>query len=62
MMCRRCEGLMVQVQLHEVAVSAASSHGWQCLICGHVTDAAIEANRQSPVQPRPNHARPHGTT
>ena len=61
MCCRRCRGLMVTIRLEDAASSTCSFSGWQCLLCGEVTDPGIEANRDCRLEPRRNGARPPGT-
>lgn len=61
MNCPRCRGLMVTVRLEDAGSSSLSYSGWQCLLCGEVTDHGIKANRKGHHEPMGNRARPHGT-
>jgi len=58
MNCPRCRGLMVAAALTDLGHSTDSQAGWQCLMCGEVTDAIISANRKHRIEPRRNRARP----
>jgi len=46
MNCLRCHGLMVTIPLEDTGGSSLAFSGWQCLICGEVIDAVINANRK----------------
>jgi hypothetical protein len=61
MICPRCRGLMVPIRLEDVESSSLCFSGWQCLLCGEVTDHGIAANRDGHHEPRPNRARPQGS-
>jgi len=61
MSCSRCQGLMVRIDLEDAGSSTYCFSGWQCLLCGEVTDRGIKANRKCHPEPRRNRARPHGT-
>jgi hypothetical protein len=52
MNCLRCHGLMALTTLEDVEGSARCFSGWQCLLCGEVTDAVIAANRKDHHEPR----------
>lgn len=52
---------MVAIRLEDVGSSSLCFSGWQCLLCGEVTDHGIKANRNGHKEPRGNRARPHGT-
>jgi len=60
MSCSRCQGLMVRIDLEDAGSSTYCFSGWQCLLCGEVTDAGIKANRECHPEPMRNRARPHG--
>jgi hypothetical protein len=51
MHCLRCHGLMVTIRLEDVGSSSLCVSGWQCLLCGEVTDSVINANRNVPHGP-----------
>lgn len=61
MRCRRCQGLMIRIDLEDAWSSTYCFSGWRCLLCGEVTDAGIEANREYRREPRRSGARPPGT-
>ena len=42
-------------------MSGESISGWQCLLCGDVTDSGIVANRKGHVEPVLNRARLPGS-
>ena len=46
MQCLRCHGLMVTIRLEDAGGSSLCVSGWQCLICGEVTDSVINVNRK----------------
>ena len=46
MNCLRCHGLMVPIRLEDAGSSTLCVFGWQCLLCGEVIDAGIDANRK----------------
>jgi hypothetical protein len=46
MHCLRCHGLMVPIWLEDAESSTLCFPGWQCLLCGEVIDAGIDANRK----------------
>jgi len=52
MTCLRCDGLMVSIELEDSESSIPSSNGWQCLLCGDITDAVIVTHRKGQPQPR----------
>jgi hypothetical protein len=52
---------MVRIDLEDAGSSTYCFSGWQCLLCGEVTDPGIEANRECRAEPRRNGARPPGT-
>ena len=52
MNCLRCHGLMVATKLEDAEGSSRCSSGWQCLLCGEITDAVIAANRKGRQEPR----------
>ena len=52
MNCLRCHGLMVTIRLEDVGSSLLCVSGWQCLLCGEVTDSVINANRNVLHGPR----------
>ena len=53
MNCLRCHGLMVPIRLEDAGSSTLCVFGWQCLLCGEVIDAGIDANRKGlPVPTR----------
>ena len=43
MTCLRCDGLLVSIEMEDFRTSNALSalKGWQCLLCGDITDAII---------------------
>ena len=51
---------MVRIDLEDAGSSTYCFSGWQCLLCGEVTDAGIKANRECHPEPMRNRARPHG--
>ncbi len=61
MSCRRCHGLMRRIRLEDIGSTIGCWSGWQCLLCGNVTDPGIAANRKQPFDPRRNGARPPGS-
>lgn len=60
MTCLRCHGLMVSITLKDAEGSSDYSHGWQCLLCGDITDAVITINRKGRQEPRRYEPRLHG--
>jgi hypothetical protein len=60
MTCKRCDGLRRIINMKDV-LSGESSSGWQCLLCGDVTDSVIIAHRKSHEEPAPNRARLPGS-
>lgn len=46
MTCFRCDGLMVSITLKDTEGSSDSCNGWQCLLCGDITDSVITTNRK----------------
>jgi len=58
--CRRCRGLMVEIDLRE-ASTRDRMLGWRSLLCGETTDSGIEANRMSHGQPSKTRARVPGS-
>ena len=61
MYCPRCRGLMVATALMDVGRSTDRHTGWQCLMCGEVTDPVINANRKHRLEPKRSGARPPGS-
>jgi hypothetical protein len=59
MHCRRCQGLLIAVQMRDMGQPLVS--GWRCLICGAMTDPGIEANRVGHELPIRNRARVPGS-
>jgi len=59
--CLRCRGLMVATALMDVGRSTDRHSGWQCLMCGEVTDPVIAANRKHHLEPKRSGARPPGS-
>ncbi len=57
MSCRRCQGLMVRIDLEDAGGSTYCFSGWQCLLCGDVVDSGITANRKGHQEPRHNRTR-----
>lgn len=54
MQCVRCQGLMVMDSFMDLAETGASEfRGWRCLMCGHITDPVIRANREHPPVVKP---------
>ena len=47
MNCLRCHGLMVTIRLEDAGSSSLCVSGWQCLLCGEVTDPVINVNRNA---------------
>jgi hypothetical protein len=43
---------MVATTLEDAEGSSRCSSGWQCLLCGEITDAVIAANRKGRQEPR----------
>lgn len=60
MICSRCDGLRIAIKMKDV-MSGESISGWQCLLCGDVTDSGIVANRKGHVEPVLNRARLPGS-
>ena len=52
MTCLRCDGLMVSIEMEDSRTSSLRSKGWQCLLCGDITDAVIVSHRKGQPQPR----------
>jgi len=52
---------MVSIRLEDVSSSSLHFSGWQCLLCGEITDHGIKANRIGHKEPRANRARPQGS-
>jgi hypothetical protein len=52
---------MVAAALMDVGRSTDRHAGWQCLMCGEVTDPGIAANRKGHCEPKRNGARPPGS-
>lgn len=61
MTCPRCRGLMIITALMDVGRSTDRPSGWQCLMCGEITDPVIAANRKGHGEPVRNGARPPGS-
>ncbi|WP_447976812.1 hypothetical protein [Candidatus Nitrospira bockiana] len=61
MVCPRCHGLMVKIDIEDAGGSSYRLSGWHCLLCGNVTETGIQANRKYRQDPRRSRARPHGT-
>lgn len=61
MTCLRCRGLMIATALMDVGRSTDRHSGWQCLMCGEVTDPVIAANRKHHLEPKRSGARPPGS-
>ena len=51
MNCHRCHGLMVTIRLEDAEGSSLCVSGWQCLLCGEVTDPVINVNRKELHRP-----------
>jgi hypothetical protein len=63
MKCLRCHGLMVTIRLEDAGGSSLCVSGWQCLICGEVTDSVINVNRKDLHRPTGDRGRPrYGTS
>lgn len=52
---------MVTTALMDVGRSTDRHAGWQCLMCGEVTDSVIAANRKGHDEPKRSGARPPGS-
>jgi len=52
---------MIATALMDVGRSTDRLSGWQCLMCGEVTDPVIAANRKGHCEPKRNGARPPGS-
>jgi hypothetical protein len=59
MQCRRCQGLLIAVQMRDMGQPLVA--GWRCLICGAMTDPGIEANQASHELPIRSRARVPGS-
>jgi hypothetical protein len=53
---------MITTALMDVGRSTDRHAGWQCLMCGEVTDPIIAANRKHRIEPRRSGARPPGSS
>ncbi len=53
MTCTRCEGLMLEEYMIDMAGSYGEmwSSSWRCFNCGHRDDAVIQHHRQLHAQP-----------
>jgi hypothetical protein len=52
---------MIATALMDVGRSTDRHSGWQCLMCGEVTDPVIAANRKCHAEPKRSGARPPGS-
>jgi len=52
---------MIATALMDVGRSTDRHSGWQCLMCGEVTDPGIAANRKHHLEPKRSGARPPGS-
>jgi hypothetical protein len=60
MTCSRCEGFMTGIAMEDLYGSneRRGKLGWQCLICGNVTDNEIQFNQSHRHEPRRGTPRP----